>query len=233
MTLEQILPSLYRVPLKAVNAFVIDLGDDSLVLIDAGTPGDTKAILDVIGDSHAGGPRLLCGGSARTRRARKRGTPGPAPDGRLRVLGIAGCGGRGCRSNRSCTVPPCVDTTSGTPSPVATRPHGACEALAGALDVAVAGVLGDPFRSGSIPVPSRIPHPAKEVSRTRRTAASHVASLFGRHGFPVPRSPVSFSGLATKCMVRTKPPATSRTSAEIGLPPAETTTPGPSLMCAR
>jgi glyoxylase-like metal-dependent hydrolase (beta-lactamase superfamily II) len=50
MTLEQILPSLYRVPLKAVNAFVIDLGDDSLVLIDAGTPGDTKAILDVIGE---------------------------------------------------------------------------------------------------------------------------------------------------------------------------------------
>jgi glyoxylase-like metal-dependent hydrolase (beta-lactamase superfamily II) len=50
MTLEQILPSLYRVPLKAVNAFVIDLGDDGLVLIDAGTPDDTKAILDVVGE---------------------------------------------------------------------------------------------------------------------------------------------------------------------------------------
>src|SRR5215204_300230 len=50
MALEQILPSLYRVPLKAVNAFVIDLGDDGLVLIDAGTPDDTKAILDVVGE---------------------------------------------------------------------------------------------------------------------------------------------------------------------------------------
>jgi glyoxylase-like metal-dependent hydrolase (beta-lactamase superfamily II) len=50
MMLEQILPSLYRVPLKAVNAFVIDLGDDGLVLIDAGTPDDTKAILDVVGE---------------------------------------------------------------------------------------------------------------------------------------------------------------------------------------
>ncbi|MDQ3286610.1 MAG: MBL fold metallo-hydrolase [Actinomycetota bacterium] len=50
MALEQIFPSLYRVPLKAVNAFVIDLGDDGLVLIDAGTPDDTKAILEVVGE---------------------------------------------------------------------------------------------------------------------------------------------------------------------------------------
>ena len=29
---------------------MIDLGDDGLVLIDAGTPDDTKAILDVVGE---------------------------------------------------------------------------------------------------------------------------------------------------------------------------------------
>src|SRR5919112_2996621 len=48
MTLEQILPSLYRVPLKAVNAFVIDLGDDGLIMVDAGTPDDARAILDAV-----------------------------------------------------------------------------------------------------------------------------------------------------------------------------------------
>ena len=50
MALEQILPSLYRVPLKAVNAFVIDLGDDGLTLVDAGTPDDARAILDAVGE---------------------------------------------------------------------------------------------------------------------------------------------------------------------------------------
>ena len=50
MALEQILPSLYRVPLKAVNAFVIDLGDDGLVLVDAGTPDDARAILNAVGE---------------------------------------------------------------------------------------------------------------------------------------------------------------------------------------
>jgi glyoxylase-like metal-dependent hydrolase (beta-lactamase superfamily II) len=50
MALEQILPSLYRVPLKAVNAFVIDLGEDGLVLVDAGTPDDVGAILDAVGE---------------------------------------------------------------------------------------------------------------------------------------------------------------------------------------
>ena len=50
MALEQILPSLYRVPLKAVNAFVIDLGGDGLVLVDAGTPDDARAILNAVGE---------------------------------------------------------------------------------------------------------------------------------------------------------------------------------------
>lgn len=50
MALEQILPSLHRVPLKVVNAFVIDLGDDGLVLVDAGTPGDAGPILDAVGE---------------------------------------------------------------------------------------------------------------------------------------------------------------------------------------
>jgi glyoxylase-like metal-dependent hydrolase (beta-lactamase superfamily II) len=49
MTLEQILPSLYRVSLKAVNAFVIDLGQDGLVF-DAGTPNDVRGILDAVGE---------------------------------------------------------------------------------------------------------------------------------------------------------------------------------------
>jgi glyoxylase-like metal-dependent hydrolase (beta-lactamase superfamily II) len=48
--LEQILPSLYRVPLRAVNTFLIDLGDEDLVLVDAGTPGDAGRILDAVGE---------------------------------------------------------------------------------------------------------------------------------------------------------------------------------------
>ena len=50
MALEQILPSLYRVPLRGVNAFLIDAGDEGLVLIDAGTPGDAERILDAVGE---------------------------------------------------------------------------------------------------------------------------------------------------------------------------------------
>jgi glyoxylase-like metal-dependent hydrolase (beta-lactamase superfamily II) len=50
MALEQILPSLYRVPLRGVNAFLIDVGDEGLVLIDAGTPGDAGRILDAVGE---------------------------------------------------------------------------------------------------------------------------------------------------------------------------------------
>jgi hypothetical protein len=111
--------------------------------------------------------------------------------------------------------------------------YGARDALAGALDAAVAGVLGDLFRSDGIPVPGKIHCPVKDLSRTRRTAASCVVSPSGHHDVPIPRTPANFSGLATKCMVRTKPSATSRTSAEIGLPPAATTTPGPPLTCAK
>lgn len=48
MALEQILPSLYRVPLKVVNAYVVDLGDDGLVLVDTGTPDDADPILDAV-----------------------------------------------------------------------------------------------------------------------------------------------------------------------------------------
>jgi glyoxylase-like metal-dependent hydrolase (beta-lactamase superfamily II) len=48
--LEQILPSLYRVPLRAVNTFLIDLGDEDLVLVDAGTPGEAGRILDAVGE---------------------------------------------------------------------------------------------------------------------------------------------------------------------------------------
>jgi glyoxylase-like metal-dependent hydrolase (beta-lactamase superfamily II) len=48
--LEQILPSLYRLPLRAVNTFLIDLGDEDLVLVDAGTPGDAGRILDAVGE---------------------------------------------------------------------------------------------------------------------------------------------------------------------------------------
>ena len=50
MALEQVLPSLYAVPLQAVNAFIIDLGDDGLVLIDTGTPGDAGNILEAIAE---------------------------------------------------------------------------------------------------------------------------------------------------------------------------------------
>jgi glyoxylase-like metal-dependent hydrolase (beta-lactamase superfamily II) len=48
MALEQILPSLYRVPLKVVNAYVVDLGDDGLVLVDTGTPDDAGPILEAV-----------------------------------------------------------------------------------------------------------------------------------------------------------------------------------------
>jgi glyoxylase-like metal-dependent hydrolase (beta-lactamase superfamily II) len=50
MALERILPSLYRVPLRGVNAFLIDAGDEGLVLVDAGTPGDAGRILDAVGE---------------------------------------------------------------------------------------------------------------------------------------------------------------------------------------
>ena len=50
MALEQILPSLYRVPLKVVNAFVIDLEHDGQILVDACTPTDASAILDAVGE---------------------------------------------------------------------------------------------------------------------------------------------------------------------------------------
>src|SRR5918993_699275 len=50
MALEQILPSLYRVPLTVVNAYVVDLGYDGLVLVDAGTPDDAGPILDTVGE---------------------------------------------------------------------------------------------------------------------------------------------------------------------------------------
>src|SRR5215210_2906769 len=50
MALEQILPSLYRVPLKVVNTFVVDLGDDGLILVDTGTPDDAGPILDAVGE---------------------------------------------------------------------------------------------------------------------------------------------------------------------------------------
>ncbi len=50
MALEQILPSLYRVSLRGVNAFLIDVGDEGLVLVDAGTPSDAGRILDAVGE---------------------------------------------------------------------------------------------------------------------------------------------------------------------------------------
>ena len=50
MALEQILPSLYRVPLRGVNTFLVDLEDESLVLVDAGTPGDVGRILGAVGE---------------------------------------------------------------------------------------------------------------------------------------------------------------------------------------
>src|SRR5215207_4225808 len=55
-----------------------------------------------------------------------------------------------------------------------------------------------------------------------------------RHrGVSIPRTPASFSGFATRCMVCTVPPETSRTIADIGSPPAVITTPGPPLTCAK
>ncbi len=48
MVLEQIFPSLYRILLWMVNAFVLDLEDDGLILIDTGNPGDAERILDAI-----------------------------------------------------------------------------------------------------------------------------------------------------------------------------------------
>ena len=50
MTLEQVLPSLYRVDLGHVNSFVIDTDDGGLVLVDAGTPDDAGHILRAIGE---------------------------------------------------------------------------------------------------------------------------------------------------------------------------------------
>jgi glyoxylase-like metal-dependent hydrolase (beta-lactamase superfamily II) len=45
MALKQILPSLYRVPLRGVNAFLIDDAEDGLILVDTGTPKAPERIL--------------------------------------------------------------------------------------------------------------------------------------------------------------------------------------------
>lgn len=50
MALERVLPSLYRVDMGHVNAFVIDAGDEGLILVDTGTPADAGTILDAIGE---------------------------------------------------------------------------------------------------------------------------------------------------------------------------------------
>lgn len=50
MALEQVLLSLYRVDLGHVNSFVIDSGNEGLILIDAGTPDDAGRILQAIGE---------------------------------------------------------------------------------------------------------------------------------------------------------------------------------------
>lgn len=53
MALERILPSLYRIRLEAVravnlNSFIVDSGDNGLILIDTGTPADAEQILDAV-----------------------------------------------------------------------------------------------------------------------------------------------------------------------------------------
>lgn len=48
MALEQILPSLYRVPLRGVNAFIIDDGEDGLILVDTGTSDAPSRILNAL-----------------------------------------------------------------------------------------------------------------------------------------------------------------------------------------
>lgn len=55
MALERILPSLYRIRLEAVravnlNSFIVDSGDDGLILIDTGTPADAEQILDTVAE---------------------------------------------------------------------------------------------------------------------------------------------------------------------------------------
>jgi glyoxylase-like metal-dependent hydrolase (beta-lactamase superfamily II) len=50
MALERIFPSLYRVDLGHVNSFVIDAGEEGLVLVDAGTPADAVRILEAVGE---------------------------------------------------------------------------------------------------------------------------------------------------------------------------------------
>ena len=48
MALKQILPSLYRVPLRGVNAFLIDDTEDGLILVDTGTPKAPERILTAL-----------------------------------------------------------------------------------------------------------------------------------------------------------------------------------------
>jgi glyoxylase-like metal-dependent hydrolase (beta-lactamase superfamily II) len=48
MALKQILPSLYRVPLRGVNAFLIDDAEDGLILVDTGTPKAPERILTAL-----------------------------------------------------------------------------------------------------------------------------------------------------------------------------------------
>jgi glyoxylase-like metal-dependent hydrolase (beta-lactamase superfamily II) len=47
---EQVVPGVYSISMGAVNAFMID-DSDELVLIDTGTPGSAKAILEAIGET--------------------------------------------------------------------------------------------------------------------------------------------------------------------------------------
>lgn len=48
MAVDQILPSLYRVPLRGVNAFVVDDAEDGLILVDTGTPSAPGKVLDAL-----------------------------------------------------------------------------------------------------------------------------------------------------------------------------------------
>jgi hypothetical protein len=102
------------------------------------------------------------------------------------------------------------------------------------------GTHGPTEADGKSDVPDRHPEPDPDLPIPKHTArpsllvdgkddldrgARSVVAV--RHDASNPCTPANFSGFATRWMVWTAPSATSRRSAEIGLPCEVITTPGP------
>jgi hypothetical protein len=112
------------------------------------------------------------------------------------------------------------DTTCSPEAGAGCDVDGPQECLVGSGHVAVAGVAGGAFFGGSVSAFGEVAHPySTEVSpHARLRAAFRRVLRFGRHGVSIARTPTSLSGFATRWIVCTMPPDTSRTMVVTGVP---------------